>query len=278
MPIAWAMGFSFITPNSRARDKETGNTDPPVPAECILPGPTVFQKHDSDLQTGGGKTLSLPSCDGPIVQGERQVQHSVESQTMRTNVHKCYSVLWQSSRWLQEARLPNETSWSQASHADDGESEQEAHREKRCGGAGRDTIRRCFCKIHLVAADGTGWEWGTKCQQLAQRQLDEDREVHMERLIHRASERPGVGWKTLECEVGLMFFGLGSVICHGENPEIGGKVLRISLKKKKKKKDDFWEQFQVHRKLRKQYRDFPPHLLVPPIINVLRYSGVYYIW
>lgn len=42
---------------------------------------------------------------------------------------------------------------------------------------------------------------------------------------------------------------------NGENPEIGGKVLRISFKKKKK--DDFWGQFQVHRKIKGTVQRFP---------------------
>jgi len=47
--------------------------------------------------------------------------------------------------------------------------------------------------------------------------------------------------------------------------------LRITFKRKKK--TIFKSSFRFTGKLREQYRDFPPHLLVPPIINILSYSG-----
>ena len=49
--------------------------------------------------------------------------------------------------------------------------------------------------------------------------------------------------------------------------------MRISFKKKKK--DVFGSSFTFTGKLREQYRDFPPKLLVPPIINILLYSGTF---
>ena len=51
--------------------------------------------------------------------------------------------------------------------------------------------------------------------------------------------------------------------------------MRISLKKNKKKKTILGSGFRFTEKLREQYRDFPPHFLVSPIINIFPYSATF---
>lgn len=151
------MGFSFITPNSGALDKETGNTDTPSSAECILPGPIVFKARQRLANWWRENIVfTITSC-GPIVWGERQVQRSVEYRTMRTVSTKRYSVLTELPVDFKKQRLLTRLHGPQAPHADDGESEMEQAHRKRCGARGGIRSGQCFWKIHLMAA-GSRWD------------------------------------------------------------------------------------------------------------------------
>lgn len=110
-----------------------------------------------------------------LVEGKHCLYHHVtwsdcagrEASTTQCGIpdheNKCpqnVTVCWQSSPLTARNKASNETSWSTGFSCRWWRKwAGEAHR-KRCGARGGIRSGRCFCKIHLVAADGTGWEWG----------------------------------------------------------------------------------------------------------------------
>lgn len=115
MPVTWAMGFSFISPNSRALDKETGNTDTLNSAECILRRPTTVFKALQWLENGGGKIQSLPSNNTVQLGGERRGRYSAAQCLIQDHGNECQSYKQCGDRdhfWFQETMASNKISWS----------------------------------------------------------------------------------------------------------------------------------------------------------------------
>lgn len=161
MPIAWAMGFFFIILNSGALDKETGNRDwkqiHRVQPNAFFQG-LLYSKLDSDLQTGGGNTLSLPSHHVVRLCGEKGKYNAVWNTGLwEQESTKCYSVLTELPVDFKKQRLLTRLHGLQAPHADDGENEMEQVHRKRCGARGGIRSGQCFWKIHLMAA-GSRWD------------------------------------------------------------------------------------------------------------------------
>ena len=120
----------------------------------------LYSKHDSDLQTGGGKTLSLPSRNVVRLCGERGKYNTVWNPKHENKCPQNVTVCWQSSLLTSRNKASNETSWSTGFSCRWWRKwAGEVHR-KRYAAWGGIRSGRCFCKIHLVAAGGTGWEWG----------------------------------------------------------------------------------------------------------------------
>lgn len=60
LPVTWAMVLSFISPDSRALNKEIGNIDTLTQLTAFLRG-LLYSKHYSDSKTMVGGKQSLPS-------------------------------------------------------------------------------------------------------------------------------------------------------------------------------------------------------------------------
>ena len=160
MPIAWAMGFSFITPTNRALDKELWKHRYTEFSWMHSSRAYCIQSMIVTYKLVEGKHCFLPSCNVVQLCGERGKYNTVwNTRPWEQMSTKCYSLLTELPVDFKKQRLLTRLHGLQAPRADDGESEMgEAHR-KRCGAWGGIWSGRHFWKIHLTAAGGAGWEW-----------------------------------------------------------------------------------------------------------------------